>query len=537
MLKVFLVEDEIVVREGIKNTISWEEEGFSFVGEAGDGELAYPLILKYRPDILITDIRMPFMDGLELSRLVKQDLPEIKILIISGYDEFDYAKQAISIGVTDYLVKPINGAQLLKSVKKIGKIIEEEQEQKQFLETFEQEREESRQLARMKLFRKIVSSKKSVSELLAESRQLGMDLTAKQYNILLFQIFDEGQAERYSEVQNRAAEAVERLAAARPQVEIVELGLEGWAFILKETGEETLSEITEDFLAELIGTVDSTGSIEFFGGLGRPTQRLSELGRCYSEASRAFAYRYLTERNQVIRIDMLQEENQEPNMEQLHAGKIDRKSILDFLATGLKSEVDDFVNDYIAAVGPEQIRSLMLRQYLVMDIWFMAADFLSSLGEKPEILTEKCGDFQKMPQVFAGTDAAADYIKDILRTTIEVRDGKSMQKYSSLLKEAKAFIRENYNHEDMSLNMVAAAVNLSPNHFSTIFSQEVGQTFIEYLTSVRMEKAKYLLRTSSMKTSEIAYAVGYKDAHYFSYLFKKTQNLTPRDYKAQALEE
>ena len=108
MLKVFLVEDEVVMRNGIKNNIPWESEGFQFVGEASDGELAYPLIKKEKPDILITDIRMPFMDGLELSRLVKKELPQIKIIILSGYNEFDYAKTAINIGVTDYLLKPIS---------------------------------------------------------------------------------------------------------------------------------------------------------------------------------------------------------------------------------------------------------------------------------------------------------------------------------------------------------------------------------------------------------------------------------------------
>ena len=126
MLKVFLVEDEVVMRNGIKNNIPWEQEGFEFAGEASDGELAYPLIKKEKPDILITDIRMPFMDGLELSRLVKKELPQIKIIILSGYNEFDYAKTAINIGVTDYLLKPISSAKLLEAVKKVADMIEKE---------------------------------------------------------------------------------------------------------------------------------------------------------------------------------------------------------------------------------------------------------------------------------------------------------------------------------------------------------------------------------------------------------------------------
>lgn len=152
MLKVFLVEDEKIMREGIKNNIDWEKEGFSFVGDAGDEELAYPLIQKTQPDILITDIKMPFMDGLELSRLVKQEMPNIKIIILSGYDEFDYAKEAISIGITDYLVKPLSGAQLLEAVKAVGEKVKEDKRQQEFLEIFERERQENIQLGKTKVF-------------------------------------------------------------------------------------------------------------------------------------------------------------------------------------------------------------------------------------------------------------------------------------------------------------------------------------------------------------------------------------------------
>ena len=126
MLKIFLVEDEMIMREGIKKNIDWEKENFSFVGDAADGELAYPLIIQKKPDILITDIKMPFMDGLELSRLVKAELPDIKIIVLSGYDEFDYAKEAIDIGIAEYLLKPVTSAKLLETLHRVQKTILEQ---------------------------------------------------------------------------------------------------------------------------------------------------------------------------------------------------------------------------------------------------------------------------------------------------------------------------------------------------------------------------------------------------------------------------
>jgi two-component system response regulator YesN len=121
----------------------------------------------------------------------------------------------------------------------------------------------------------------------------------------------------------------------------------------------------------------------------------------------------------------------------------------------------------------------------------------------------------------------------VFETAIDMRDDISSNKYANPLQDAVQYIYDNYDNEDISLNAVATNANMSPNHFSTVFSQEMNQTYIEFLTSVRMEKAKELLRSSNMRTAEIANAVGYKDPHYFSYLFKKTQDCTPREYKGR----
>lgn len=139
MIKVFLVEDEPIIRKSIRENIDWEKEGFQFCGEAGDGEIALPLIRIEKPDILITDVKMPFMDGLELAELVRKELPTTKILILSGFRDFDFAKKAISIGVTDYLSKPITSERLLDAIKQVAKRIKDEQEESSLVKTYQQE--------------------------------------------------------------------------------------------------------------------------------------------------------------------------------------------------------------------------------------------------------------------------------------------------------------------------------------------------------------------------------------------------------------
>lgn len=537
MLKIFLVEDEVVMREGIKNNIDWKGEGFEFAGEASDGELAYPLIQETKPDILITDIRMPFMDGLELSRLVKQEMPDVKIIVLSGYDEFEYAKEGINIGITDYLVKPVSGAQLMEAVKKVGRIVEEEKEQRQFLQKYEQERLENTQLAKQKFFRTLVSGKRPVSVLLEESREINLDLVANRYNIILFQVFDGDEPGSYSEGQNQAAKSIQEITEDRKEILMIELGLEGWAFILKETQEKTLEQIEKEFLDKLQEAIRACGGMEYFGGVGQAVGRLSELSRCFEDANRAFAYRYLKKRNQIIYCkdegDELQS-REDMNLSDLNVDKLDRRVVESFLKTGVRSEIPHFIDEYFASLGGKNIQSLLFRQYVTMNMYFAAAAILEQLGYDSGELVSRCGDFQTMPEVFSTVKRTKEYLQGVLEIAVDLRETAARSRYSLIMKNARSYIEQNFDNEDISLNTTAASVNLSPNHFSTIFSQEMGQTFVEFLTHVRMNKAKELLRGTSMKTAEISYAVGYKDPHYFSYLFKKTQECTPREYRSKA---
>ena len=188
MLKVFLAEDEFIIREGIKNNIDWQAYGYEFCGEASDGELAFPLIQKTRPDILITDIKMPFVDGLALSRLVKKELPETEIIILSGYEEFDYAKEAIQIGVARYLLKPINGETLLQEIDSVAEIILGKQKEKEIREKYQKEMEENSLRDQMDLFQHLVTGDCSMEELLSVADKLDLKIMAPWYSIVLLKI-------------------------------------------------------------------------------------------------------------------------------------------------------------------------------------------------------------------------------------------------------------------------------------------------------------------------------------------------------------
>ena len=538
MIKIFLVEDEIAIRKGIKNSIDWEKEGYEFVGEAGDGELAYPMILKTKPDILITDIKMPFMDGLQLSKLVRKELPATKILILSGYDEFEYAKEAIKLQVAEYLLKPISSAKLLDVLAQVKEVIRQEQEEKELIKKYKEDMKENRELEKERFLNQIITQNLSLAQILETGESLGMDLSAPLYNILLLKITENGgKQETYAEIES----ALDTLSG----VFSFRRGVDEWLFLLTADDAEKMERRIESCrktVRQITGKSDPP--VEYFGALGNPVKRLREIKNSLKEAEKKFAFQYFKKWNQILEIPVRdvgssenpqteKKENEELLISSVQVDKLNHKIIENFIHTGLRREVSNFVEDYFMSLGEKSVQSLMFRQYVAMDFYLAAVAFLETLGFSSKELVERCGDLKEMEQVIQTTEQTKEYIKKVLDATLECRESVSRKRYSDLLKEAVSYIEHHYEEEDISLNQVAASVNISPSHFSTIFSKEMGETFIEYLTNVRMERAKQLLRSSTMKTAEIAYAVGYKDAHYFSYLFKKVQKCTPREFRTQ----
>lgn len=374
MIKVFLVEDEFVVRQGIKNNIDWAGHGYEFCGDASDGEMAYPMIKAAKPDIVITDIKMPFMDGIELSRLIKEELPNTEIIILSGYEEFEYAKESIKIGVAQYLTKPISGDDLLKELDILSAKILEKQ------------------------------SVKSISEL--------MSLAEK----------------------------------------------------LKEKPQEQ----NDDFLSS---SVDHS--------------------------------------------------------------QMDRERFRNFLRTGNSKDTEEFVKMHLDELGPEAFKSIVFRQYMMMDAYFFVSEFVEEIHcDKKEIEA-----FDISNKSLQTSEGAINYITRIIKKAIVLRENTAGNIHNDVVKEVISFIEKNYADDELSLNTVAEYVGFSPNHLSTVFTKETGNNFIKYLTDYRMNKAKELLKCTSKRSSEISVEVGYKDPHYFSSLFKKTQGVTPTQYRGKGTEE
>ena len=238
---------------------------------------------------------MPFMDGLELSRLVKHELPETKIIFLSGYDEFQYAKEAIDIGITDYLVKPVTGAQLIGTLKKIGQKIEEERgKQKQ------QAPEEARSAGRQRLFRHMVSGKHTYASVFQEAKELGLELIAEQYNIMLLQLFSEEKEDVLPEKIKAFEQELEKYMEQSGNLIVAKQSRAEYDFVLKGTGQQSLAETTEQVKSLLAEYFRRETAVEYVAALGTPVERFSELQQCYRQTNLCFSRRYSVERNQIL---------------------------------------------------------------------------------------------------------------------------------------------------------------------------------------------------------------------------------------------
>ncbi len=402
MTKVFLADDEIVIREGIRNSFPWSTSGYQLVGEAPDGEIALSMIRDTRPDLLITDIRMPFMDGLELCRIVRRQMPWIGIIILSGYDEFEYARQAIQLGVKEYLLKPITAQELREALDRVSAQLLAEQEDRR------------------------------------RTAQRSSDLFVKEQLL----------AALYSEETYDPMNVVRQLRSMNVFLTASRYVVVDAAFEPGPTGLDALRELA-----------DSSSGIAHVTG-SRAGGRILILGDSDEDAEeRAYAFA----------------DSAVAEMERCGC-----QNILISIGETVSS--------------PDRILASMKS----------AAHIRHVLGDMP-------------------------HEKSMI---VGIRDFGDSAEHTAVSR-ARLYMMEHFQDAGLMLGDVARAVGMSESRFSTVFSQACGKTFTEYLTSLRLNRARELLSGTDRKSTQIARDVGYNDAHYFSYLFKKNLGLTPTEYRSQ----
>ncbi|NOV00574.1 response regulator [Paenibacillus planticolens] len=519
MKKVILVDDEILIREVIRDTIHWEKEGFMYCGGAPDGEVALPMIEEFRPDILITDIRMPFMNGLELSSIVRERFPDIKIIFISGHGDFEYARTALRLGIEEFCVKPFGSVDLLEILHRVSDKIDKERQAKEQIEHLMQGNGHHGLLTRSKLLNDLCSGFITTSEAVHLSSKLHINLISPYYAVVVADLrgltASAPSSEGISDFLKQQEELM-HVNCASGQPLMFKRSITECVWILKGESPEQLKQALSSFLQN-----QSADTLSI--GIGSIQDRMQGIHISFLDAMEDMHWRRISRQN----LQALRESNHAPLEQSIF---LDRAKFVEFLKIGSHAQKEQFIDSFAADLRNMDWHSCLIGYYILNDLTLEV--FRSAKESYPDIadLEKNLNDMQKTIESIRTWEESCSYLNRLTEQYWSWRSN-STDRYGDMLSKVKHHIHEHYDKVDFSLQNIADHVSLSPGHFSKIFSQEMGQTFIEYLTQTRIRKAMELLQSTQAKSYEIAFMVGYNDANYFSNLFKRITGMTTMQFR------
>jgi two-component system response regulator YesN len=523
--KVFLVEDEIVTRDGIRDNVDWESVGFKFCGEAADGEMALPLIEDAKPDVLITDIKMPFMDGLQLSRIIREHMPWVKIIILSGHNEFDYAQSAIKLGVTEYLLKPVSATDIQDVLVTIGATLRKEHKEQEHLKQLQQSVEGNLVLQREQFILRLVAGGVPSADAIDQSQRFGLNIVAKHYLVMLMviELCEKNKPFDYHEYR-QVERIVSDLAANNPDVLMTKKDVEEIVLLMKGDSHNQLIEEAQFLAEQAKKNVEEQTQCGLSVEIGPPQDRLGDIHRSFAAA--------------LVRIKRPLAEavpqKFESADEKIELRNIDKATIDNYIRFGSLDDFDEFFAECLQPIKKAIQNSHLIRHYFIVDMLLTIAQFVSDLGGEVNQIVPEVANLEQFLEGIVSVDQIKQHMKDIFTKAFALRNARTNHERLILIQQAKEYIDNNFMDPTLQLKKVAAMQNLSPSHFSSVFHEEVGETFRDYLSKLRINRAKELLRTTNMKCSEIAHLCGYRDPHYFSTVFKKKSGVTPQQFRSQA---
>ncbi|MEF2591035.1 MAG: response regulator [Blautia obeum] len=533
MYRILLVDDEILVRDAIKENIDWKGMDCELVGDCENGKEAAEFVKEHPVDIVLTDILMPYMDGMELSNFLHDNYPEIVIVIFSGFGEFEYAKKAIQYGVSEYLLKPVTAMELTGVIEKMKKKVEQQRLEKSKMDALAQNSEEYRknkQIIRSKNIEALVNCTTDVNASIERLAEMGIDISAASYRVAIFDI-DLYSGMYQLDTEKRQESALMAFVLFNISDEIVTREEAGIAYqegnnrvgiLFQEKWSRNFTPRTKEICHEIQEKTKEVMGFDVSMGIGKWVKKPEELIQSHDMAAQTLQYRYLLGGN--LLIDM---EEQHPVQE--IAIEDDLAELKEAMKTGQKEQVYQIlikIEDSIRQALMEKSRACMYLQQVIRTMDNACEDVSADMDRIRE-------DRDELLRQITDQKFFEDACKVVQKHTDRIFEILSELNTSSSKRQARLaidYIQKNYMDPDLSLNSICSYLNISTSYFSTIFKDETGETFTEVLIRTRMEKAKELLENTTLKNYEIAEKVGFSDPHYFGISFKKMTGCTPTEY-------
>lgn len=530
MYKIMLVEDEAIIRRGIKRGVKWEENGFEIAAEAEDGEEALKLLEETGVDVILTDVKMPGMNGVELSKKVKEQYPQIEIVILSGFAEFEYAKAAVSFGAFEYMVKPVR-KQEIEAVfgrlkEKLDRRSREEAEEQHRMLVLNEGMEKLRETLLLEL---LEGERKAYTNLEEEIMRLELELSTRnvQAAVIRTAVSQDAETEEIKQAYRKilreyVPDGVSVIRSAQEMVLVfsdLEMQRENLLAVNLKRAAEKMKE-------ECFGEARPEVRV----GIGMIYPSITHLYKSYAQAKKAIDSNF-HEAGQIVNLfrDGIEYEFEKQWIQEYPR---EISSITELVLAGKEEEVRSSIEKMFAEFEHKKMNPELIKNYCYV-LGIMLKNAVYGILKPAQEQSYPDGSFEtRVKNVFS-----MEELKEIMQRAaggmvlmMKENGVEEPARDRLVIGQAKAYIAENYSKK-ISLDEICRNLYLSTTYFSFIFKKETGQNYMEYLTGIRMEKAKELLGTTTKKVYEIAGDVGYSDYKYFTAQFKKYTGMSPKDYR------
>ncbi|MCR4781391.1 MAG: response regulator [Lachnospiraceae bacterium] len=526
--KVLLVDDEENVINVILKKINWEDLGFEVIGYAQNGTAALEMAEEEQPDVVMTDIKMPYMDGLELSRHLKDEFPNVKILLFTGFDEFEYAKEAIHLEVEEYVLKPIDKEELTGVFSRIKNNLDQETVDRNNLEKLEKYYMDSLPLLQMNFYTTLIegSIKSDYLQKFMDDYRISMEgpyfscamVHASKHHLpegmtpVLLNIY----IENYLKEKMKSKWKAKIFSYLGDVVMLIECG-----------AEKEISEFTDD-MNRMCRMISHQMDAVVTCGVGKVCSDLMKMNESYNGAREAVSYRVIYGTGRAINISEVV-----PIEESNNPIKVSDESTLNNLfkkilmsdEEDIRKSSDNYVDNTLSKIKDIKNYKIAIME-LVSNIYRFAAN---NHIETSSLSDSKLDLYNELPQMelMNFREWLSDFSVSMHKAVLESRSNTTR----SFVSKSIDYLKAHFNEEELSLDEVSGEMGVSSSYFSSVFKKETGKSFVSYLTDYRLDRALVLLMEKQEKTYVIANMVGYSDPNYFSYVFKKKYGMSPSKYK------
>jgi two-component system, response regulator YesN len=531
---LLVVDDESAIRDGISSAVPWAQHGIEVVGEASDGREALALFRALRPDIVVADIQMETMNGLDFTAAVAEERPEAKVIIISGFDSFEYAQRALELRVCSYLLKPVLPEELAAAVSRCTQAIEEERSIKAAIEAFDATTRENRARLAELLLRDLLAGRLADAEDLERRMEfLNLELPGPEFTCLLFiddaddaQARDASPGERYRRLLGMRTVAGDLLCRAYPaEAVILDSGSVAAVVAGSFHGRRPAAEPLADCLRRVQKSIQANLGATVTVAVGGFYGRLIDARRSFLDAQRCLDYRMVVGTEGIIFASDVAAIAGARRLYPADAEAQVLRCVGEEDPGSLSAALSAFFGELAAQRSP--VREL---ETAVDALARSIRRLLSEKGlppEAPSPLDEAAARLRSAGSL----DAVREWVDRETRSLMEELASRRAQNVRAVIQRVRQFMLRNYTRSDLSLLLVAELVSLSPSYLSKLYRRETGLSYLESITALRMEEARRRLLATNERAADIGAAVGYPNPQYFYTLFRRTVSMSPTEYR------